>query len=340
MVRARGSFARGGRGPLVRGVRHLYRGGGDAALVRCHSGGERRSETGTDGARAPRGCGSAGGEGKGPREARGGRSRHDDRGSRLLRAPSLTSTAIGPVPEGILSVVLEQRAGFYKVLTPNENVGWLLGARVTPHHKTPAQPRTLEGATIVIDPGHGGDEPGAIGPSGLREMDANLAIARAVVAKLPGSRVFLTRTARRAGLAYRAGLANRLGAVAFVSIHNNSSPVLVGSRLPGSEVYHRVDDRESARLARLINEEVVKALKGFKISWGRNSIVGPKSRRSHEHGGDYYGVLRRARVPAVIVENMFITNAHEERLLRRPDVRVSLADAIGRGIKRFVETKP
>ena len=206
------------------------------------------------------------------------------------------------------------------------------------HEKGKPNARRLEDATIVIDPGHGGNQPGAIGPGGLTEKDVNLAISKAAVTKLTGARVFLTRTERHAGIAYRSGLANRLGAVAFVSIHNNSSPALTGSKVPGAEVYHRVDHTASKRLATLIHEEVVQVLKDFKIGWGRNPITGAKFRRSHEHGGDYYGVLRKARVPAVIVENMFISNKLEEKLLRRADVHDLLAGAIARGIKRFIST--
>jgi N-acetylmuramoyl-L-alanine amidase len=258
----------------------------------------------------------------------------------LRTKPWLHSRSIGPVPAGILSPVVDQRWGFYKVLTPNENVGWLHKATVTVHEKATSAPRRLENATIVIDPGHGGREPGAIGPGGFTEKDANLAISRAVVANLKGGRVFLTRNERYAGLAYRAGLANRLGAVAFVSVHNNASPVRTNSKLPGAEVYHRVDHAASARLAGLIHGEIVQVLKRFEIGWGRNPVSGPKYRRSHQHGGDYYGVLRNARVPAVIVENMFISNQREEKLLRRADVRALLGAAIGRGIERFIETAP
>jgi N-acetylmuramoyl-L-alanine amidase len=259
-------------------------------------------------------------------------------GTVLRTKPWLSARAIGPVPEGVLAPVLDQRWGFYKVLTPNENIGWLHKKRVITHEKAKPNPRRLEDATIVIDPGHGGHLPGAVGPGGLTEKDVNLAISRAAVAKLTGARVFLTRTERHAGIAYRSGLANRLGAVAFVSIHNNSAPARIGSKVPGAEVYHRVDHDDSKRLARLIHAEIVQVLKDFKIGWGRNAISGAKFRRSHQHGGDYYGVLRRANVPAVIVENMFISNKQEEKLLRRADVHDVLAEAIARGITDFIET--
>jgi N-acetylmuramoyl-L-alanine amidase len=256
----------------------------------------------------------------------------------LRTKPWLGSKSVGPVPRGILSPVTDQKWGFYKVLTPNENVGWLHKSRVKVHFKTTKTPRRVEDATIVIDPGHGGHQPGAKGPGGTLEKDVNLGISRHVASNLKGARIFMTRNHGHAGLAYRSGLANRLGAVAFVSVHNNALPDRVNSKTPGTEVYYRVDHLQSKRLAGLIYEEVFGALKRFKIEWGRDPFAGAKYRRSHEHGGDYYAVLRHSRVPAVIVENMFITNKREEKLLVRPDVRALIGKAIARGVKRFVET--
>jgi N-acetylmuramoyl-L-alanine amidase len=256
----------------------------------------------------------------------------------LRTKPWLSSKAVGPVPKGILAPVTDQKWGFYKVLTPNENVGWLHKSRVATHAKTTSTPRRVEDATIVIDPGHGGRQPGAKGPGGTLEKDVNLAISRHVVARLKGARVFMTRNQGHAGLAYRSGLANRLGAVAFVSVHNNALPDRVNSKTPGSEVYYRVDHAPSKRLAGLIYEEIFKVLSQYKIEWGRDPFAGAKYRRSHEHGGDYYAVLRHSKVPAVIVENMFITTKREEKLLNRDDVRAALGQAMARAIKRFIET--
>ena len=83
----------------------------------------------------------------------------------------------------------------------------------------------MRSAVIVIDPGHGGSESGAVGPDGVQEQDVNLAIARRLATQLKGSRVYLTRTGRyNAGLRFRAVLASKLGANAFLSMHNNSGP--------------------------------------------------------------------------------------------------------------------
>jgi len=255
----------------------------------------------------------------------------------LRTAPSLTAHGKGPVPTGVLSAVIGRKAGFYHVMTPNENTGWIHASKVKTHLRSKrSKAHSLREATIVIDPGHGGHLPGAKGKGGTLEKTVNLGISRRLVDNLKGARIFLTNTGQHAGLRYRAALANRLDAHAFVSVHNNALPDKL-SKVPGTEVYYS-QKPGSKRLAGLLYEELYKALLPYKIKWGRDPMAGAKYRLSQQHGGDYYAVLRRSYVPSVIVEGMFITNPAEERLLRRPHVRQVMADALARGIKRFFLT--
>lgn len=238
---------------------------------------------------------------------------------------------------GVLLPVVERRGDFYKVLTPHEAWGWVHASKAKAHPKAGGPAKSLKQATLVIDPGHGGHLPGAIGPNGLTEKAANLDLSRRVADELSEARVFLTRGTGHAGLAYRSALANRLGADAFVSMHNNALPDKVNSKTPGTETYYQQRSKGSKRLSGLIYEELSKALKRFDILWGRDPFAGAKYRRG-EKGHDYYAVLRRTLVPAVIVEGMFITHGAEERLLRRDDVREIYAEAVARGIRRYFET--
>jgi N-acetylmuramoyl-L-alanine amidase len=248
-----------------------------------------------------------------------------------------SAKSLGPLPPGLFAPVTARKGEYFQILTPFERTGWVHFSRVKTHDKAGAKPGSLKGATIVIDPGHGGHLGGARGPGGYREKDANLAISRRLVEKLTGARVFLTRGEGHAGLAYRAGLANRLGAHAFVSVHNNALPDKLSTD-PGSEVYHQRRSADSKRLAGLIYEELYRSFSRFKIKWGRDPFAGAKYRISHQHGGEYYAVLRRAVVPAVISEGMFITNGPEEQLLRRADVRELYATALARGVTRYFTT--
>ncbi len=252
---------------------------------------------------------------------------------------SMQSRAKSIVPRGILAPVLAKKNGFYLIFTPNENKGWVHMSKVKTHMKaTRTKVSRLRDATIVIDPGHGGHMPGAKGKGGTLEKTVNTGIAKRLVGQIKGARVFLTNTGQHAGLAYRASLANRLGAHAFVSVHNNALPDKL-SKLPGAEVYYS-QKPGSKRLAGLLYEELFKTLVRYKIGqkWGRDPFAGAKYRLSQQHGGDYYAVLRRSYVPAVIVESMFITNPAEERLLRRADVRQAIAEALGRGLRRYLTT--
>jgi N-acetylmuramoyl-L-alanine amidase len=249
----------------------------------------------------------------------------------------LTSKAREVLQPGVLLPVYERKGDFYKVFTPNERLGWVHASKARTYPKVARRAKSLREATIVIDPGHGGHLPGAKGPTGLTEMAVNLDIASRVAEELSVARVFMTRAGGHAGLAYRSSLANRLNADAFISLHNNALPDRVNSKTPGSETYYQQRSKGSKRLAGLIYEEIAKAFARYKILWGRDPFAGAKYRVG-DGGHDYYAVLRRTLVPAVIVEGMFITNRPEEGLLRRADVKETYAEAVARAVRRYFET--
>ena len=250
--------------------------------------------------------------------------------------PNNTSSALSVIRPGIVLPVAARAGGFVRVLTPCERSGYIPLAATTAFADPPPS-RSLAGATIVVDPGHGGSETGAIGPHGLKEKDVNLDIARRLVAELPGARVILTRTGDyNAGLSFRAAIASDLHATAFVSVHNNADPDGPSTK-PGTETYYQVASVSSKRLAGLAYEELFSALDRYHVSWVSDRDAGAKYRTSTS-GLDYYGVLRHSTVPAIITESMYISNAPEEALLAQPAVRQTIAVALGRAITRFVTT--
>ena len=256
-----------------------------------------------------------------------------------VRAHSwFASKTVQILTPGVLLPVWERKGDFFKVMTPNEAMGWVHTSKAATYTQASARATSLKQATIVLDPGHGGHLPGAKGPGGLPEKTPNLDIARRVAEELSVARVFLTRNEGHAGLTYRSALANRLHADAFISLHNNALPDRVNSKTPGSETYYQQRSSGSKRLSGLIYEELAKSLKRFKILWGRDPFAGAKYRIG-SGGHDYYSVLRRTLVPAVIVEGMFVTHAPEEALLRRADVKEVYAEAVARGITRYFDTK-
>jgi len=229
----------------------------------------------------------------------------------------------------VLPVLGPADAGGHRVRTPCGRAATVAGG-------TP-----LVGATVVLDPGHGGTEPGAIGANGLREADLNLTVARLAAERLraAGAAVVLTRTADvRVTLPTRALLATRLRPRAFVSVHHNADPDGPADQ-PGTETWHQSTSAESRRLAGLLQEELVAAFAEYEgVAWQADTDAGAKSRRN-ARGQDYYGVLRdSAGVPAVLTEALFLSNPPEAELLARREVQTVEADALARGIARFLTT--
>jgi N-acetylmuramoyl-L-alanine amidase len=241
---------------------------------------------------------------------------------------------------GVIMGVDAIDGGWAHVLSPCENSLWV---------KT-AEGRIEQTADIVIDPGHGGGESGAVGPGGLTEKELNFAVAQMAVEALSaeGVHAVLARSGDyRQSLASRVSVATSLHPKAFVSIHHNAAPDEAWPK-PGTETYYQKGksvpaDRLAAskRLAGLIYEEVVKALSGFTASWVADRDAGAKYRLG-DSGDDYYGILRRSAangVVASLAELAFVTNPSEEALLRTDAVRRAEADAVARGIVRFLRSE-
>ena len=182
---------------------------------------------------------------------------------------------------------------------------------------------TLKGATVAIDAGHGGEDPGVIGAGGLSEADATAMLAEALVAELGahGAEPFLLRTPASApSAADRARAANARGAEILISLHLNAhdDPKAEGAL---SFYYGRGDyvSKAGQRLAELIQEALTTAL-------------GLKDGRTHPKS---FPLLRETRMPAVHVEPCFISNPAEENRLRRGEFRTAVAVAMRTALERF-----
>lgn len=223
--------------------------------------------------------------------------------------------------------------GWARVLTPCEKQAWV--SLNNGSHRT--------GVRVVIDPGHGGDESGAVGPTGLVEKEVNLDIARRIASMLQkeGVETALTRNDDyRATLVFRAALAGAVGAEALVSIHHNAEPD--DSRDgPGTETFYQYESPTSKRLAGLVYEETVATIGRFSAAWMGNADAGAKWRLRND-GKDAYGILRHTHTrstPAVISEAAFISNPSEEALLKREDFRDAEAQALSKALLRFLRTE-
>lgn len=196
---------------------------------------------------------------------------------------------------------------------------------------------SLKDKVIVIDPGHGGADPGAQN-SGLKEKDVNLDVALRLgkVLESKGCKVILTREvdkdfflpgfvtgrmAKRVELNTRINMATENNADLFISVHANSFPQ---RNSYGMETYYHIKSLTGKALAELIHEQLTQ--------------VQPDNKRKAK-AGDYY-IINQTEIPSVIVEVGFISNSRERKLLLSEDYRNLVADAIGTGVEHYFNAFP
>ena len=181
----------------------------------------------------------------------------------------------------------------------------------------------LQGRLIAVDPGH--PPAGASGPTGLREAEANLAIALALKPLLEGegARVLLTRTADTAvDLWPRVDLAERADADVLVSIHNNALPDGVNPfSNSGSSVYYNLP--RSIPLARAVQGALVRRLGVRDLGIGRGDLA----------------LVRPTWMPAVLTEGLFMILPEQEAALRSPEGSRRYAEAVLEGLRRFLRER-
>jgi N-acetylmuramoyl-L-alanine amidase len=221
----------------------------------------------------------------------------------------------------------------------------------------------LKISRVVIDPGHGGHDQGTHGPNGLLEkdvvLDISLRLGKMIEDKL-GAQVIYTRTDDSyVPLEARTALANEKKADLFLSIHGNSSPV---ARIVGTETYYLnfSDSRDALDVAARENASSQKSISELhdliqKISLHdkleesrefatriQNALFQLTARNfpaEHSRGVKRapFVVLIGANMPSVLAEIGFVTNAREEALLRRPDYRQKVAEALFQGVSRYAD---
>ncbi|MFH1761915.1 MAG: N-acetylmuramoyl-L-alanine amidase [bacterium] len=168
-----------------------------------------------------------------------------------------------------------------------------------------------------MDPGHGGIDPGAKSFSGKLEKDLNLKVALELekFLKSAGAKVFITRR-KDVDTNFRqiAAMSNNLGADVFVGIHYNSfrSP-----KISGTETYYYTG--QSKKLAETLHHSMLKELK----------------RKNRGTKKEMIYVLHHTKIPAVIVEPLYITNAKEDQLAQSQHFQRKIAYAILKGLKDY-----
>ncbi len=224
---------------------------------------------------------------------------------------------------------------------------------------------------VALDPGHGGEDPGAIGPGGTREKDVVLQIAlrlRDELNALPNVRVMMTRDADFfVPLHERVRKARRVQADLFVSIHADA---FMRPEARGASVFALSDGGASSAAARWMaqRENAADLVGGINVAATQdrqvmramldmsttaqikdslklgNEVLAPLGRvgRLHKRQVEQAGfaVLKAPDVPSILVETAFISNPDEEARLRDPAYQAQLVDALVTGIRRYFAKNP
>ena len=224
---------------------------------------------------------------------------------------------------------------------------------------------------VALDPGHGGEDPGAVGPTGLREKDVVLAIALALRERInarTGMRAMLTRDGDFfVPLHERVRKARRVQADLFVSIHADAfmrpeargASVFVLSEKGASSTAARwmaarensADQVGGVNVTQVKDPQLLRAMLDMSTTaqikdslklgqevLARMDRVGRLHKRQVEQAG--FAVLKAPDIPSILVETAFISNPQEEAQLRDPEYRQRLVDALATGIRRYFAKNP
>ena len=205
----------------------------------------------------------------------------------------------------------------------------------TPRQPTPSGPIPSAGSLpdvprgrykVVIDPGHGGPDPGAVGIGGLREtdvvLDVSLQLAQLLQAK--GVQVLLTRTSEiDVDLPPRVALANSSGADLFLSIHANALS-LERPDVNGIETFY-FESARSRALAQAVQDQML--------------AISPGSPDRGARPGRFF-VIRRTVMPAALAEMGFVTGELDSQRLADPAFRRRMAVAIAQGLLGYLQANP
>jgi N-acetylmuramoyl-L-alanine amidase len=261
-----------------------------------------------------------------------------------------------------LMALLEKNAG----AAPKAEAG------VAPPDKPPASEKVdiARLVTIAIDPGHGGEDPGAIGHGGSHEKNVTLSIGRRLKARIdaePNMRTLLTRDGDYfIPLHQRVQKARRVQADLFVSIHadafikptaRGSSVFVLSENGASSSAARWMAQRENAAdliggvnigvkdryLARTLLDLSQTATNNDSLKLGK-AVLGALGGINTLHKGQVelagFAVLKAPDIPSILVETAFISNIEEEQRLADEAYQDKMAEAILRGIKRYFSRNP
>ena len=195
--------------------------------------------------------------------------------------------------------------------------------------------REKDSFVVVVDPGHGGSDPGKIGIHKEKEKDINLQIARKVQKKLEKEKVQVVMTREKdmelaeaesqnkkvQDLKNRCELIHKVHPDCVISIHQNSYPE---EEIKGAQVFYYTDSAEGKRLGEIMQKNLVEGL--------------DKANHRQAKGNSNYYLLKKTDATLVIVECGFLSNREESSKLSKEDYQEQGAKAICNGVMEYLET--
>ncbi len=230
-----------------------------------------------------------------------------------------------PVGQGMVQLVLELNRVVSAHLLPGKET---LTLNLRPPRGSGG---TLKQKIVVIDPGHGGSQAGARwgqGKEAILEKDITLSIGLKVAERLAreGASVIMTRAEDKTlGLYERTAMANQSNAHFFISIHCDSNPR--PNSVSGTTIYYHKEDADSRALGQAILREIAK-VSGLPSKGVRSDTT------LYQNG---LAVLRTSQMPAVLIEVGYLNHSFDRSKLVDPKFQERVAEAIVRGLKRYVE---
>ncbi len=247
-------------------------------------------------------------------------------GTNIRSGPATSHSVAARANEGDSFTMVAKEGDWYKINLPGNKVGYVAGWIVSIDGteeivERPGVNQYLKGKTIVIDPGHGGNDSGAIGVSGTLEKNLTIRTSRIVFDKLSasGANVVLTRNSDNyVSLRNRVSISHYRNADAFISVHYDS--VYDRSARGVTSYYYKNID---VGLASALQTEMVKNT-GFK-------------NRQHREGN--FQVLRENRNPSALLELGFISNPTEEYTVNTNSFQENISNGIYYGLAQYFKSK-
>ncbi len=191
------------------------------------------------------------------------------------------------------------------------------------------------GSVIVVDCGHGGDDPGKVGVNDALEKDINLKIGKMVKKRLKkkGFEVVMTRekdemlggegsdNKKVQDMKARVALINKTAPALAVSIHQNSYHE---ANVCGAQVFYYSHSSEGEKAAKVMQDALLS--------------IDPDNKRQAKSNDSYY-ILKRTEAPTIIVECGFLSHPEEAELLADEDYQKKIADAVTDGVEKYLESK-